>query len=150
MKNNVKPVPDGYHTVTPYLVVADAARQIAFVAQAFGAREMHRHTLPDGSVTHAEVQIGDSKIMLGQARDPFTPRPCNVYLYVEDADAAYRQALQAGAKSVMEVKDQFYGDRSGGVEDSNGNYWWIATHIEDVSPEEIERRFAAMGRQHSV
>lgn len=148
MKQNVKPIPDGFHTATVYLIVSDAAKQIEFLKQAFGATEIHRSTLPDGSVIHAEVKIGDSIVMIGGARDQWTPRPSAVYLYVEDVDAVFQKAVQAGGKSLGEPKDQFYGDRSGGVEDPNGNYWWIATHIEDVSHEEIERRFAAMGQKH--
>lgn len=138
----VRPIPEGYHTVTPYLVVADVAAEIAFLAAAFGAREKHRMPGPDGSVMHAEVMIGDSPVMLGQARDEYPPRPATTYLYVEDVDATYRRALEAGATSLMEPADQFYGDRNGGVEDPQGNQWWIATHVEDVPPDELERRAA--------
>lgn len=116
--------------------------------QAFGGSELYRSTGPDGNIMHAEAKIGDSIIMIGQAREPWKPRPSTIYLYVEDVDGVFQRAVQAGAKSLMEPKDQFYGDRSGGVEDANGIQWFIATHVEDVSHEEIQRRFAAMGHQH--
>jgi uncharacterized glyoxalase superfamily protein PhnB len=136
----VKAVPEGYHTVTPYLTVPDAAKQIEFLQNAFGATKIYAHSDAEGAIRHAEVKIGDSMLMLGQARDQWKPRPCNFYLYVDNVDNWYKRALQAGAKSLDEPKDQVYGDRSAGVEDMHGNYWWIATHVEDVSPEEMERR----------
>jgi PhnB protein len=142
----VKPIPEGYRTVTPYLVVGDAKAQIEFLKRAFGAEEKYRHADNEGNVSHAEVRVGDSMIMIGQARGPWTPKCGMFYLYVEDVDAAYKQAVAAGGKSVQEPANQFYGDRNGGVEDSQGNQWWIATHIEDVSPEEIERRARAAGK----
>lgn len=139
---SVKPIREGYR-VTPYLVVADAARLLDFLKQAFQAVETHRTLGPDGSIRHAEVRIGDSMVMLCEAQGQWKPMPCALYLYVEDADAIYRQAMQAGATSIMEPADMFYGDRHGGVFDPGGNQWWIATHIEDVAPEEIARRAAA-------
>ena len=135
-----KPVPDGYHTVTPYLTVEDAALQIDFLKRAFNAQVNYEMKDPQGNVRHAEVRVGDSILMIGQARDEWTSRPMTFYLYVPDVDALYKSALAAGAKSLQEVTTQFYGDRSGGVEDPQGNYWWIATHVEDVSPEEMDRR----------
>jgi PhnB protein len=141
----VKPIPEGYHTVTPYLVVENAARLIEFMKQAFDATEVYRSDLPDGTVMHAEVRVGDSMIMVGQSRGEHKPLPCMLYLYVEDVDGAYKQAVQAGGVSVAEPKDQFYGDRSGGVKDEFGNQWWIGTHIEDVSHEELARRAASAG-----
>ena len=135
-----KPVPDGYHTVTPYLTVDDAALQIDFLKRAFNAQVNYEMKDPQGNVRHAEVRVGDSILMIGQARDEWTSRPMTFYLYVPDVDAMYKSALAAGAKSLQEVTTQFYGDRSGGVEDPQGNYWWIATHVEDVSPEEMDRR----------
>jgi PhnB protein len=138
----VKPVPDGYHTVTPYLTVADAAGQIDFLKRAFDGEQVFAHTDDQGNVRHAEVRIGDSIVMIGQAREPWTPKPGHFYLYVPNVDELYKRALTAGAKSISEPADQFYGDRHGGVEDSNGNTWWVATHIEDVSPEELQRRAA--------
>lgn len=137
----VKPIPDGYHMVTPYLTVADAEAQMDFLKRAFGAQEIYRHSDDKGHVGHAEMQLGDSKIMLGQARDQWTPRQASFYLYVEDVDAVYKRAVAAGGKSLREPTNEAYGDRSSGVEDSQGNQWWIGTHIEDVSPEEIQRRY---------
>jgi PhnB protein len=138
-----KPVPDGYHTVTPYLTVDDAAILIDFLQRAFNARVKYEMKDDKGNIRHAEVTVGDSVLMIGQARDEWTPRPMTLYLYVPDVDALYKSALAAGAKSLQEVTTQFYGDRSGGVEDPQGNYWWIATHVEDVSPEEMARRMKA-------
>ena len=143
----VKPIPAGHHTVTPYLVVQGAAQLIDFMKQAFAAEEIQRMTRPDGSIGHAEVRIGDSMVMLGEAGGEYEPMPAMLHLYVEDADAVYRRALQAGATSVREPVDEFYGDRIGGVKDSSGNQWWIATHIEDVSPEELIRRQQAFAKQ---
>lgn len=136
----VKPIPDGYHSVIPYLIVQGAAGLIDFLRHAFDATEKERHTWPDGSIMHAEVKIGDSTIMLGEARGEWKPMPASIYLYVHDADATFRKAIKAGAVSVMEPADQFYGDRHGGVKDPCGNMWWVATHIEDVPPEELQKR----------
>jgi PhnB protein len=146
--SKVRAIPEGYHTVTPYLVVPDAAKQAEFMKQAFGATETFRHTMPDGAIGHMEMRIGDSMVMMGQAGGEWKPMVCGMYLYVEDVDAVYRSAIAAGGKSQSEPEDKFYGDRSGGVIDPSGNSWWIATHVEDVSPEEMERRQAAMaGKQ---
>ena len=136
----VNPIPDGYHTVTPVLTVHGAAKLIEFLKQAFDAREVYRLPGPNGSVMHAEVKIGDSMVMLGEATDEWKPMPATVALYVEDVDVWYKRALGAGATSVREPADQFYGDRSAGVKDFAGNQWWIHTHIEDVPPEEIKKR----------
>jgi uncharacterized glyoxalase superfamily protein PhnB len=138
----VKPIPEGYHTVTPYLILQGAAQLIDFLKQAFDAEEILRMAQPDGTITHAEVKIGDSRMMMSEATGDFKPMPAMLHLYVEDMDAVYRQALQAGATSLREPEDQFYGDRTGGVQDSSGNQWWLATHIEDVSAEEMARRAA--------
>jgi uncharacterized glyoxalase superfamily protein PhnB len=138
----VKPIPEGYHTVTPYLLVKGVAQLVEFCKQAFGAQEVARHLHPDGTVGHAEIRIGDSMVMMGEAREEWPARPSCIYMYVTDTDATFRQAIAAGATSLSEPVDQFYGDRSGGVMDPAGNYWWISTHIEDVSPEEISRRAA--------
>lgn len=140
---SVKAIPEGHHTVTPYLVVDDAARLIDFLKQAFQAVEIHRMQGPDGRVRHAEVKIGDSMVMLGEAQGQWKALPCALYLYLENCDAVYQQALKAGATSLTEPADQFYGDRQGGVIDPFGNQWWIATHIEDVSSEEMARRAAS-------
>ncbi len=136
---SVKPVPDGYHSVTPYLTVKGAAQLIGFLKEAFGAEETFR--MGGDRVMHAEVRIGDSMVMLGDAPDQ--PMPAMIHLYMPDVDAVYRRALTAGATSEREPADQFYGDRSAGVRDAFGNVWWIATHVEDVPPEELQRRAAA-------
>ena len=151
MTNKVKPIPEGYHTVTPYLIVNDAARALEFYRQAFGATETYRMTDPNGRVGHAEIKLGDSHIMLADehpeigARSPqaFGGSPISLLIYVEDVDALVNQAVQAGAKLTRPVADQFYGDRTGGLEDPFGHVWYIATHVEDVAPEELERRAAA-------
>ncbi|MEX2159632.1 MAG: VOC family protein [Dehalococcoidia bacterium] len=139
----VKAIPDGYHSVTPYFIVADATAFIEFLKQAFGAKERGRHLGPAGMIMHAEVQIGDSVVMLSDESEQFPAATMIINLYVEDVDGAYKRAMQAGGESQREPGDQPYGDRSAGVKDRWGNQWWLATHIEDVSPEEIERRMRA-------
>ncbi|HXK60232.1 MAG TPA: VOC family protein [Acidobacteriota bacterium] len=136
----VKPIPEGYHTITPYFVVTDAEKFLDFAKRAFGATEVFRADMPDGSIAHAELQIGDSRVMLGQASEQWKPTTCSLYLYVPDVDAVYRSAMQAGATSMAEPEDKFYGDRTAGVRDPFGNQWWLGTHIEDVSPDELNRR----------
>ena len=138
-----KAIPDGYHTVTPYIVVSGAAGLIDFTKQAFDAHERSRKTNPDGTVMHAEVQIGDSVLMIADASDAFAAMPAMIHLYVADVDAAYKSALGAGAESMRKPADQPYGDRSAGVKDTWGNQWWVATHIEDMSEDEMARRVAA-------
>ena len=138
-----KPIPEGYHSVTPYLTVANAGELLQFVKAAFGAIETYSHKGPDGKIGHAEIKIGDSKLMVGQAHGELKPMPAQLYLYVTDCDTVYKKAVAAGAQSVREPENQFYGDRHGAVKDPNGNVWWIATHVEDVSPEEIEKRARA-------
>ena len=140
----VKPIPDGYPQVIPYLIIPNPARQIEFLKTVFGARETGRHTMPDGSINHAEVRIGESVIMMGGASPQWPTATCAVYVYVEDTDAAYKRAIEAGATSLQEPKDQFYGDRSAGVKDEFGNQWFIGTHIEEMSPEEMKRRSDAV------
>lgn len=147
MTETVRAIPDGFHTVTPYLLVEDALGLIEFLEKAFDARVIEKHLDEEGDdgggLVHASLQIGDSRIMMGEARPPEWPAmPTMLHLYVEDADTLYRRALEAGARSVREPEDQFYGDRSGGVLDPAGNQWWISTHVEDVSEEEMERRMA--------
>lgn len=137
----VKPIPDGYHSVTPYLIVDGAARLIDFMKQVFGVEEVFRMDSPQG-IGHAEVRLGDSIVMLSDGNDQNPPRTAMLHIYLTDVDAAYERAINAGARSVREPADQFYGDRSGGVEDEFGNQWWLATHIEDVPPDEMERRAA--------
>jgi PhnB protein len=146
MARAVNPVPDGYHTVTPYFTVANAGKLLEFLKQAFDAEQTFKMVGPDGSIRHAEARIGDSMVMVGQAADQGKLRPNAIYLYVADVDATYKKALAAGARSTQEPTTHFYGDRSAGVEDSQGNTWWIATHVEDVSQEEMEKRAAAQGK----
>jgi PhnB protein len=140
-------MPEGYHTVTPYLLVRNAGGLIDFLKQVFDAEETERMRRPDGSIMHVEVRIGDSVVMLGDAAGDAAPMPGMLHIYLQDTDAAYRRALAAGATSLREPADQFYGDRTGGVQDAFGNQWWLATHIEDVSPEEMQRRAAAQAGQ---
>jgi|ERR1700678_1493366 PhnB protein len=143
MANKAKPIPEGHHTVTPYLVIPGVAKVIEFVKEAFGAIEVSVSRRPDGTIMHAEVRIGDSIIMMGEAPTGGKNFPAMLHLYMEDVDGVYKRAIQAGAKSLREPADQFYGDRTGGVEDAFGNQWWIAAHVEDVAPEEMERRAKA-------
>jgi len=140
----VKPIPSGYHSVTSYLFVPGAARLIEFLKAAFGAKLLSFHSGTDGRVNYALLKIGDSLVMLSEPRDPWKPMPCGIYLYVPDTDATYARAMAAGGMSLMEPADQFYGDRNAGVQDPSGNQWWIATHMEDVSPKELERRMQAL------
>ncbi|HZW21206.1 VOC family protein [Noviherbaspirillum sp.] len=148
MTNKVKPVPEGYHTLTPYLTIRNAAAALDFYKRAFGAEETFRVASPDGKVGHAEIRIGDSAIMLSDefpemgAQSPETigGSPVMLHLYVENVDALVDQAVQAGGKLERPVADQFYGDRGGMITDPFGHKWWIATHVEDVPPDELERR----------
>ncbi|TMA81275.1 MAG: VOC family protein [Deltaproteobacteria bacterium] len=142
----VRAIPEGYHTVTPYLVVEGVPKLIEFLTRAFDAKEVFRMAMSDGTIRHAEVQIGDSRVMMGEAQGPHRPIPAMLHLYVADADAVYARALRAGATSITAPADQFYGDRTGGVQDACGNQWWIATHNEDVSAEELARRAEAAQR----
>jgi PhnB protein len=147
-----KYIPDGYHTATPYLIVTGAARALEFYKKAFGAAEVVRMDGPDGKVMHAEIKIGDSHIMLADefpemdARSPQTigGTPVSLMLYLEDADAVTARAVSAGAKLLRPVEDQFYGDRCGTIADPFGHKWTIATHKEDLSPEEMQKRVAAL------
>jgi PhnB protein len=141
----VNPIPEGYHSVTPYLVVEGAAELLEFVKSAFGAEERFQMAGPDGTIGHAEVKIGDSIVMLGDAGGEFSAQPAFIYLYVDDCDATYQRALDAGATSVKEPEDQFYGDRNATVRDSVGCSWGIATHIEDVTEEQVAERIQALG-----
>ncbi len=154
MTSRPKLIPDGYHTATPYLIVNDAAQAIEFYKEAFGATELLRMAKPDGKIGHAEIRIGDSTIMLADefpemgARSPqsFGGSPVSIFLYVENVDAVFAQTVAAGAVVQRPVADQFYGDRMGGVKDPFGHAWYIATHVEDVSPEEMRKRAATAGR----
>jgi len=140
---SVDPIPPGYHTVIPYLVVSNAAKLIDFLKTAFHAEEMERHSRPDGSTAHAQVRIGDSIVMMGEPTGEAKLTASMLHLYVNDVDNAYARSMNAGAVSIREPSDEFYGDRTAGVEDPAGNQWWISTHIEDVSAEEIAVRMQA-------
>jgi PhnB protein len=154
----VKPIPEGYNTLTPYLAVDDAAQAIEYYKKAFGAKERGRMEAPDGKIAHAELEIGDSLVMLSDPFPQATTKPpkelrgtsASVFMYVEDVDATVKQAVDAGATVTTEVEDQFWGDRFGTITDPFGQVWSIATHVEDVPPEEMaERSKAAMAAMAS-
>jgi PhnB protein len=157
MKTQVKPIPEGYHTVTPYLTVKDGARAIEFYKNAFGAKELFRMAGPDGKIGHAEIQIGDSRIMLGSespqmvSHSPETLKgtPVGIFLYLEDVDASFKRAVGAGAKELQPPQDMFWGDRYGKLIDPFGHQWHLATHKEDVTPEEMSKRAKAAMAQGS-
>ena len=144
----VKPIPEGYHTVTPYLALDDAAAAIEYYKKAFGAKERVRMDAPGGKIGHAELEIGDSLVMLADPFPQASTRPpkelggtsASVFMYVDDVDAVVKQAVDEGATITMEVADQFWGDRFGSVTDPFGHSWSIATHVEDVSPEDMAER----------
>lgn len=151
MSKKVSPIPSGFHTATPYLIVNGATAALEFYRNAFGATEFERITDENGKIRHGEFRIGDSCFMIVDEHPSFPDyqgpltrggSSVHIYLYVEDVDHVFQQAIKAGAKQLLPVQDQFYGDRSGGVTDPFGHIWYIATHIEDVSPQEIERRAA--------
>jgi len=152
MAGNVKPIPDNYHRVTPYLVVDGAAKAIDFYKKVFGATELMRMPAPGDKIGHAEIKIGDSIVMLADAvaemghKSPKTlgGSPISLLIYVENADSTVSGAVAAGAKLNRPVENQFYGDRMGGITDPFGHQWYVATHVEDVSPEEMKRRMEAM------
>jgi PhnB protein len=143
------PIPEGYGSVTPYLLVDDAGGLLDFVKAAFDADERLRMPNADGTVAHAEVAIGDSIVMMGDAGEEWPAMPAFIYLYVEDCDETYARALAAGATSVREPADQFYGDRTSTVRDPVGNLWGIATHVEDIVEEEMARRIDEWAAQRS-
>jgi PhnB protein len=147
----VRAIPEGYHSITPYLAIQGAAKAIDFYKNALGAREIMRFQQPDGRIGHAEIQIGDSRIMMADEfpemnfRGPLTlgGAPVALMLYVDDVDAVVARAVEAGAKVVQPVQNKFYGDRVGSIIDPFGHSWHIGTHVEDVPPDELERRAAA-------
>jgi uncharacterized glyoxalase superfamily protein PhnB len=141
------PIPEGYHALTPYLVVQGVEKLLEFVQQAFNATVTHCSKRPDGMIMHADVMIGNSHMMMGEAPDPTKVFPCMMYMYVEDTDATYERAIKAGAVSVQPPADQFYGDRNACVTDPVGNQWWFATQKEDLSDEEVQRRAKAQKPQ---
>lgn len=138
-------IPDGYHTVTPYLIVRGVPGLIEYLEKVFGAKELRRTTVTDGKVRHARVKIGDSILMMGEAAKSQPAVTSVLYLYVDDVDSTYRLALEHGGKSLREPEEQYYGDRNAGIEDPFGNQWWFATQVDDVSPEELEKRARALG-----
>jgi PhnB protein len=154
MATRVKPIPEGYHSITPYLSIKGASDAIAFYKKAFGAEELVRMPMPDGSVAHAELQIGDSRFMLADENmmgDAISKSPralgstsVGICLYVPDVDALYKRAVEAGVKTKRPLANQFYGDRTATVEDPYGHIWILMTHVEDVSPEEMKKRMAAL------
>ena len=150
-----KSIPEGYHSVTPYLIVRGGTRALEYYKQAFGAEERFRMDGPGGTIGHAEIQIGDSIVMLADENPAWnakapqvgTPSPVHLMIYVDDVDATFVQALTAGGKETQPLKNQFYGDRSGSLTDPFGHSWTVATHIEDVPPEEMERRAAEYAKK---
>ena len=136
----VNPIPEDCHSITPYLLVPDVGRLIEFLKRAFDAVERAKIARPDGSILHAQVKIGDSILMIGEPQSPYKPLPTMLYLYVPDVDATYKQALAVGGVSAVEPMDMFYGDRSACVKDVADNSWWIATHKEELTTEEIQKR----------
>ena len=154
----VKSIPDGYHSVTPYLIVRGGVRALEYYKEAFGAQERFRMDGPGGTIGHAEIQIGNSFIMLAdenpawnaKAPEIGTPPPVQLMVYVDDVDATFKRALAAGGKETQAIKNQFYGDRSGSLTDPFGHVWTVATHIEDVPAEEVQRRAAAYAAQQQT
>ncbi|MCA9045002.1 MAG: VOC family protein [Planctomycetaceae bacterium] len=152
---NVKPIPDGFSTVTPYLIVHDGNAAIQFYERAFGAKEVLRLDGPNNTLAHGEIVIGESRLMLANEHPgmgALSPKsiggsPVSMLIYVPNVDEAFQQALDAGATEIRPVQDQFYGDRAGTLKDPFGHQWTLATHTEDVSQEEVERRFAEMMKQ---
>jgi PhnB protein len=136
----VKPIPEGYTTITPYLIVKDVGALLDFVKAAFGATIADEHRDDSGRIAHTDFVIGGAHVMAGGANEKWPEKLGSIMVYVPDADATYKDALAAGATSVYEPTTHFYGDRSGGVVDPCGVTWWISTHVEDVSPEEMARR----------
>ena len=148
MSNSVKPIPDGYHTATPYLTLKDASEAIDFYKKAFGAVEIFRMNGPDGKIGHAEIRIGNSRIMLGdespyseaKAPESLNGTTSGIFLYVDNVDASFKRALDAGARQTVPLQRMFWGDRFGRLTDPFGHKWMLATHVEDVSPAEMEER----------
>jgi uncharacterized glyoxalase superfamily protein PhnB len=143
MANQVQPIPEGFHTLTAYLLVADAEKEVEFAKAAFDARPLHISRLPDGSIMHATLKIGTSMLMLGQVQGDMKPVPSMLFMYVEDVDGVYGRAAKSGGKPLHEPMDQMWGDRAGAVSSPNGIQWWISTHIAEVSEEELQERMAA-------
>jgi uncharacterized glyoxalase superfamily protein PhnB len=155
MAKATQAIPRGYHTVTPSLVVAGAAKAIDFYKKALGAEEIMRFPGPDGTLMHAEIRVGDSVIMLGDempeqgGRSPksYGGTPVSLFVYRDNVDAAWKRAVDAGAKEIMPLQDMFWGDRTGCLEDPFGHHWWLAQHVQDLTPEEIQRNAEAFFSQ---
>jgi uncharacterized glyoxalase superfamily protein PhnB len=147
MKPN--PIPEGCHSITPYLTVPDAARLVEFLKRAFEGIERARIARPDGTILHVQVLVGNSLLMIGEPQAPWQPRTCMLYHYVADVDSTYRRALEAGATTVVEPANMFYGDRHACVKDVAGNDWWIATRIEELTLAEIQERATAFCKEKS-
>jgi uncharacterized glyoxalase superfamily protein PhnB len=141
-------IPEGFQSVTPYFVVPDGPGFMNFLERAFAAEERFVSRSADGRIAHAEVRLGDSIIEFGEANPQWPAMRLNLHVYVPDADATYRRALDAGARSLREPRNEFYGDRTAGIEDPAGNIWWVATRVENVTAEELSRRMAAMQGAH--
>ncbi|MCB0725283.1 MAG: VOC family protein [Ignavibacteriae bacterium] len=141
-KGKVNPIPGYYQRVIPYLIVKGASDLMEFLKTTFNAEETERITIPDGTVAHGEVKIGDSTIMLSEATEKYKENPTMLYIYIEDVDSTYKKALDAGATSIQEPWNEYYGDRICMVKDASGNSWAIASHIEDVPPDEMQKRAA--------
>jgi uncharacterized glyoxalase superfamily protein PhnB len=152
MATKVKPIPEGYHTITPYLVVDGAEKIVHFMKEAFGAQPVFEPMArPDGKIMHGEFKIGDSIVMISDPSERAQATSVALHVYVPNVDAVFQKAVKAGARPLMEPADQFYGDRSGSVTDPAGNRWHIGTHIEDVSPAELKKRAADfMKQQHKA
>jgi PhnB protein len=154
MPSKVRPIPEGYHSISPQLTCRDAAAAIDFYKRVFGAKEIMRSASPPGKIMHAELQIGDSRIMLNDefpgmavAPNPSAPHSSSLFLYTEDVDSVYKRAVDAGARVDMKLDNMFWGDRYGKFTDPFGHQWGVATHVEDVSPEELQRRSEEMFKQ---
>jgi uncharacterized glyoxalase superfamily protein PhnB/catechol 2,3-dioxygenase-like lactoylglutathione lyase family enzyme len=149
-QRGVSAVPEGFHTVTPFLVIDDVAAQISFLERAFDGRIHFKMQSDDGVIRHATIWVGNSLVMLSNGMERYDRMPAMLHLYLDDVDWYYRQAVKAGGTSIREPRDEFYGDRTAAVEDRFKNQWWLATHIEDVQGEELKRREAAsrQGRGH--
>jgi len=143
--SKVNPIPQDYGTVTPYLIVNGVPRLIDFLKETFHAEERARINDKKDHVGHAEVKIGNSMVMMADSTTQYTPIPSQLYVYVDNVDDAYRRAMRAGGTSEQEPTTQFYGDRTAAVKDPTGNVWWIATHVEDLSPQEMEKRMKDKG-----
>lgn len=139
-KMSVKPIPKGYRTLTPYIMIEGAVKLIQFLEKAFNAKEVAKTMMPDGTVGNAEIKIGKSMVMIAEARSNWPAMPVQIYMYVKNVDKKYNKAIKAGAESIMKPANMFYGDRNAGVKDPSGNIWWIASRYENLSPKEIQKR----------